>query len=81
MPSLSELPGEIKRKKLTKALARLGFVIDTHGGDGSHYKILWPATQKSITLPSKIRKDVLKYVLDEIEQMSGKTWKDIQKEL
>ncbi len=81
MPSRSELPGEIKRKKLTKALKRLGFVIDKRGGDGSHYKIVWPKTQKSITLQSKIRKDVFYYILKEIEDMSGVTWKDIQKEL
>jgi len=40
MPSLSELPGEIKRKKFIKALLRLGFIIDTRGGDGSHYKAI-----------------------------------------
>ena len=59
MPSLSKLPGEIKRNKLTKALKRLGFVINKSGGVGSHYKIIWPATQKSITLQTKLRKDVL----------------------
>lgn len=53
MPSLSELPGEIKRKKLTKALLRLGFIIDKRGGDGSHYKIICQ-NQKTITLPQKI---------------------------
>lgn len=61
MPSVSELPGEIKRRKFIKALERLGFVIDTHGGDGSHYKATWPKTQKSITIQSKLRKDVLYY--------------------
>jgi len=81
MPSRSELPGDIKRKKLTKALKRLGFVIDKRGGDGSHYKIVWPKTQKSISIQSKLRKDVLQYVLKEIEDISGVTWKDIQKEL
>ncbi len=81
MPSLSELPGEIKRKKFTKALKRLGFVINTKGGDGSHYKALWPRTQKSITIPSKLRKDVLCYILKEIEQYSGITWGEIKKEL
>ncbi|OGD31508.1 hypothetical protein A3C91_01345 [Candidatus Azambacteria bacterium RIFCSPHIGHO2_02_FULL_52_12] len=81
MPSLSELPGEIKRKKFTKALARLGFIIDTRGGNGSHFKATWPKTQKSITIQSKLRKDVLYYLLKEIEQYSGITWEDIKKEL
>ena len=81
MPSLSELPGEIKRKKFTKALKRLGFIIDKSGGDGSHYKITWPETQKSITLQAKMRKDVLHYILKEIEEYSGVTWNDIRKEL
>jgi len=81
MPSLSELPGEIKRKKFTKALIRLGFIINKKGGDGSHYKIIWPITQKSITLQSKLRKDVLYYLLKEIEEVSDITWDDIKKEL
>lgn len=81
MPSLSELPGEIKRKKFIKALRRLGFVIDESGGDGSHYKITWPATQKSLTIPQKLPKQTLKYVLSEIEEYSGIAWDDIKKEL
>lgn len=81
MPSLSELPGEIKRKKFIRALQRLGFIIDKVGGDGSHYKITWPRTQKSITLQSKLRKDVLYYILKEVEQYSGIKWDDIKKEL
>ena len=81
MPSLSELPGEIKRKKFTKALKRLGFLIDKTGGDGSHYKVIWPNTQKSVTVQAKLRKDVLYYVLKEIEEISDITWEDIRKEL
>lgn len=81
MPSRSELPGEIKRKKFIKALDRLGFVIDTKGGDGSHFKATWPPTQKSITIQSELRKDVLCYLLKEIEKCSGVTWDDIKKEL
>jgi len=81
MPSLNELPGEIRRSKFTKALERLGFIIDKKGGDGSHYKIIWPKTQKSITIQSNLRKDVLYYLLKEIEKYSGITWEDIKKEL
>lgn len=81
MPSLSELPGEIKRKKFIRALQRLGFYIDKTGGDGSHYKATWPRTQKSITIQSKLRKDVLHYLLKEIEQCSGVKWEEIKKEL
>ncbi len=81
MPSHSELPGEIKRNKLIKALRRLGFIIDMKGGDGSHFKAIWPKTQKSITIQSKIRKDVLYYLLKEIEEYSGLTWDNIKKEL
>lgn len=81
MPSLSQLPGEIKRKKLTKALVRLGFVLDEKGGNGSHYKALWPKTQKAITLPYDLNKYTLYYLLKEIETISGVTWEDIRKEL
>ena len=81
MPSLSELPGQLKRNKFTKTLERLGFMIDRKGGDGSHYKALWPANQKVITIPFDLRKDVLYYLLKEIERQSGVTWEDIKKEL
>ena len=81
MPSLSELPGEIKRKKFIRALQRLGFFIDKAGGDGSHYKAVWFRTQKSIIIQSKLRKDVLYYLLKEIEIVSGLKWEDIKKEL
>lgn len=81
MPSLSQLPGEIKRKKLTKALTRLGFVINEKGGDGSHYKALWPQTQKSVTIPQDISKYTLYYLLKEIETVSGVTWDDIKSQI
>ena len=81
MPSLSELPGSLKRKKFIRALQRLGFDIDESGGSGSHYKITWPATQKSITIQHDFRKDVLYEVLKEIEKYSGITWEDIKKQL
>lgn len=81
MPSLSDLPGEIKREKFIRALKRLGFNINKTGGDGSHYKITWPKTQKSVTIQSKLRKDVLGYLLKEIEKISGVTWNEIEKEL
>ena len=41
MPSLSELPGEIKRKKFIRALQRLGFVIDKIGGDKKRCSVLF----------------------------------------
>lgn len=81
MPSLSELPGEIKRKKFIRALQRLGFIIDKVGGDGSHYKALWLVNQKTITIQSKLRKDVLYYLLKEIERCTNIRWEDIKKEL
>ena len=81
MSSCSELPGEIKRKKFIRALERLGFIIDKTGGDGSHYKAIWPATQKSVTIPLDLQKDVLYYLLKEIKNYSGITWEDIKKEL
>lgn len=81
MPSRSELPGEIQRKKLTKALRRLGFIVNMTGGKGNHCKIIWPKTQKSVSIQSDLRKDVLYYVLKEIEQYSGVTWEEIKKEL
>ena len=81
MPSLSELPGDIKRRKFTKALERLGFVINETGGKGDHCKATWPKSGKALTIQSKLRKDVLSYLLKEIELISGITWEDIKKNL
>lgn len=64
-----------------KALIRLGFEINTRGGDGSHIKIIWPKTQKSLTIPEDLRKDVLYYIVKEIEAMCEVTWDEIKKEL
>lgn len=81
MPSRSQLPGNIHRKKFIKALVRLGFELNANGGHGSHYKLIWLKNGKSITLPKDLRKDVLYYVLKEIEAISNITWDDIQKYL
>jgi hypothetical protein len=81
MPPLSELPGDLSREKLLKALRRIGFGIDMSGGNGSHCKVIWPPTQKSITIKKNINKFTLKYLLKEIEEYSGMTWEDIEKKL
>ncbi len=64
-----------------KALQRLGFIIDESGGSGSHYKATWPQTQKSITIPNNLPKQVLKYVLNEIEEYSRIDWNKIKEML
>lgn len=81
MPSRSELPGELSRRKFLHALTRLGFVVDVFGGKGDHVKVVWPSTQKSVTIIGDLRKDVLYYVLKEIETISSVTWEEIQKHL
>ena len=80
MPSLSELPGDLKRNKLTKALKRLGFEIDTIGGKGSHYKIICP-NQKTLTVQHNLDKKMFLVVLKEIEKYSGIAWKQVKKYL
>jgi len=81
MPSRSQLPGNISRNKFINALIRCGFELNCSGGDGDHYKVTWPSTQKSITIHSDLRKDVLYYLLKEIEQYSGVTWDEIRENL
>lgn len=81
MPSRSNLPSKINRNKFTKALERLGFAISKKGGKGSHYKATCVSSQKAITIPSGLDKDVLYYLMKEIEKYSAITWEDIEKEL
>jgi len=83
MPSRSQLPGEIKRKKFTKALERLGFKTNTKGGNGDYVKATWPPTQKVITIQRHIRKDVLYYLLKEIKEITNGqiTWENIKEKL
>ncbi len=79
MPSLSELPSKISRDKFTKALCDLGFEISKKGGKGNHYKATYIANQKCIIIPSDLHKQVLYYLLKEIEKQTNITWSDIQK--
>ena len=81
MPSPNDLPGEIKRAKFIKALERCGFEINKVGGNGSHYKAIWPRNQKSVTIQQDLPKQVLRYVLKEIEICSGVTWDQINAKL
>lgn len=81
MPSRSQLPGNLNRNKFLRALIRCGFEIDMTGGDGSHCKATWTPTQKSVTIQKDLRKDVLYYILKDIEKHSGVTWEEIRKKL
>ncbi len=83
MPSLSDLPGFIPKKKFIKALQKNGFVISTRGGKGGHFKAIY-RNEKSITLPSSgFCKNQLKYILGEIEIITKSeiTWEDIKDKL
>ncbi|MCX6809201.1 MAG: type II toxin-antitoxin system HicA family toxin [Candidatus Berkelbacteria bacterium] len=81
MPSHSELPGEIKRPKFLRTCKRLGFVVDRRGGDGSHFKLVWPKNNKMVTIPEDLPKQTLKYIIKEIMEISNLDWDDIKKEL
>lgn len=83
MPSLSELPGEIPRQLFLNALRRLGFEINMSGGNGSHVMATWASTQKSVTVQQHLPKQVLKYLLKEIETvtMNRVTWEVIKEKL
>jgi len=81
MPSRSELPGLIKKKKFIKALERCGFTISKKGGKGGHFKATYK-NEKSITLPSSdLRRDQSYYIIKSIETISDVTWTDIKKNL
>ncbi len=81
MPSRSELPGFLNAKKFLNALFRLGFRLNKIGGKGDHVKIIWPATGKSLTFDTDLRKDVLYYVLKEIEEKFDFSWEQIKENL
>lgn len=82
MPSLSQLPDNLKAKKLIKALEKLGFIISAKGGKGDHVKVTCIKTQKAVIIPDcRLRKDVLCYILKELEKCSGVTWDDIKDKL
>lgn len=75
---LHDLPGEINRNKFIHALKRCGFAINKVGGNGSHYKVIWPPNNKSVTIPYDLPKQALRYILKEIEAASGITWEQIK---
>jgi predicted RNA binding protein YcfA (HicA-like mRNA interferase family) len=75
------LPDNLKRKKLCRALEKLGFEISTRGGNGSHIKATYIQNQKCIIIPDDLRRDVLYYILKEIESVGSVTWDDIKRYL
>ena len=79
MPALSELQ-DVTRKQLLRALSRLGFRINHSGGKGSHCKATW-RNEKCVTIPDFKNKVQSKYLLKEIEEISGVTWENIKEEL
>jgi len=81
MPSRSELPGLIKKRKFIKALEKNDFVISKKGGKGGHFKAIYK-NEKTITLPSSdLRKDQLYYIIKSIENISDITWEDLKRYL
>ena len=81
MPSHSELPGLIKKRKFIKALEKNGFVISRKGGKGGHFKATY-RNEKVIILPSSdLRKDQLYYIIKSIENITEITWKDLKRYL
>jgi len=57
---------------------RYGFKVDMSGGGGSHCKITWPGNGESITIQCDLRKDVLYYLLKEINKKTGINWEEIK---
>jgi len=55
-------------RKLLKALKKVGLIIDTRGGKGSHTKVIDPKSKKSTTVPS----GNLSYVREEIVRWAVK---------
>jgi predicted RNA binding protein YcfA (HicA-like mRNA interferase family) len=81
MPSLNELPSGITKERFIRALEKVGFEISRKGGKGSHYKAIWPASQKFVTVQYDFRKDVLYKILKQVKDISGVCWEEIKKKL
>lgn len=62
-------------------MSAVGFQINRKGGDGSHYKVIWPKTQKLVTVQYDFRKDVLYEILKDIKEISGIEWDEIKKHI
>lgn len=81
MPSLSSIPSDINYRKFSRALKRRGFFINKSGGNGSHVKVVWPSSGKSVTIPCKIYKNNAKHYLEALEEISGVPARDILREI
>ena len=81
MPSRSELPGSVKKRKFIKALEKNGFRINKKGGKGGHFKATYK-NEKAITLPSSnLEKYQLYYIVQEIERVTDVEWRDLKRYL
>ena len=63
------LPSDIKQTRLLKALRKSGFIINYHGGRGSHAKAVDPKIGKFITIQYNLYKVVLYEILKEAEAL------------
>ncbi len=77
---MNRIPSDIHPKKLLRALTWLGFVLNTKGGRGSHVKVIW-RNEKSITVQYNLHRHAFLGLLKEIEEISGLTWEEIEREL
>ncbi len=75
-----KFPSDVAPERIIRALKRLGFVISTKGGKGSHVKATWK-NEKSITIQRNLHKAATRSLLQQIENISGVTSEQIREEL
>ena len=62
-------PSDSSQKKIVKAFRKIGFIVNTCGGKGSHIKIIDPKTKKWTTVQSKIYKEVIRSYIKFVEEL------------
>lgn len=63
------LPSDVRQSRLLKALGKVGFIIDTASGKGSHAQAIDEKTGRYITVPNHLYKIALKQILKLAEEL------------
>jgi len=64
-----KLPSDIRQRRLLKALQKVGFIINTSSGKGSHAQAIDPKSGKYITIPNHLYKIALREILKLAEDL------------
>lgn len=69
MPPPFNFPSDSNQRRIIKAFQKIGFVINSKGGKGSHVKVIDPKTGRWTIIQSNIHKAVIRDYVKFVEKL------------